>query len=158
MAKGSVVSACVGVVLGSVLIAGVASCARDDRPRARQAVVDENNPGAEAPPDTGDRLVTGKSIDPGAAKSAQDVGSLPVNMVLTPGGAFAVTTDQGYRQALWALSTKDGKGASHIGFNKTTMHPSNGLYYGLAVAPDGTLYAAQGGADNIAVIAAQARK
>jgi len=127
------------------------ACADNGGPRAgkeRPALVDPTGDVA----DVGDRLVTGRSIDPAAARSAQDVGSLPVNMVLAPGGRFAVTTDAGYRQALWSLSTDDGKGVSHLSYAKTSMHPSNGLYYGLAIAPDGTLYAAQGAADAIAAV------
>ena len=145
----------VGIIRLLLLATLVTGCARKE-PAGGAVVPDENYP---IPPDaqardieTGDRLVTGRSIDADAARSAQDVGSLPVNMVLGPGGAFAVTTDQGYRQALWSLSTDDGKGVSHIDFAKNPLHPANGLYYGLAVAPDGTLYAAQGAADAIAVL------
>jgi len=99
------------VVLATVVLAAtlLASCARDVRPRAAREAGRAEESAADI--NTGDRLVTGKSIDPDSARSAQDVGSLPVNMVLAPGGAFAVTTDQGYRQALWSLGTRDGAGA-----------------------------------------------
>jgi YVTN family beta-propeller protein len=135
-------------VLPLVLAAGVVACARSEKrpsasvdPRVTEDVVE-----------SGERLVTGRSIDPDAARSAQDVGSLPVNMVLMPGGKFAVTTDAGYRQSLWSLRVEDGRGVGRLGYGQTTMHPSNGLYYGLAAGPDGTLFAAQGAADAVAVL------
>src|SRR3954470_18242395 len=107
---------------------------------------------AEDPADSGNLLVTGRSIDPQASASAQDVGSFPINMVLAPGGRFAVTTSQGFRQTLWSLRTEDGKGASHVSFPKKQLDAAYGLYYGLAFAADGTLYAAQGAEDAIAVL------
>src|SRR5690348_16678492 len=44
-------------------------------------------------------LITGKAIDTHPSGSA-DVGSIPFNMVLSPEGRFAVTTDNGFRQEL----------------------------------------------------------
>src|SRR5262249_28097027 len=83
----------------------------------------------------------------------QNVGSLPMNMALSPNGKFAVTTDMGFRQSLWSIRTSDGTGASHLQFsNQAPSGPANGLYYGLAFAPDGTLYAAQGANDSIIVV------
>ncbi len=97
-------------------------------------------------------LVTGRSITP-VADAAQDVGSLPVNLIPVHGGRFVVSTDEGYRQALWVIRIEDGKGVSHVNFPKgPTTQKSNGLYYGLAAAPDGTLYAAQGNHDSIAIL------
>ena len=95
------------------------------------------------------QLVTGLSITP-TAGVVQDVGSLPMNIALTTDGKYAVTSDMGYRQALWAIGTADGKGTSHLDFDKAN-HDKNGLYYGLAIAGDGTVYAAQGSAGKIAV-------
>src|SRR5205807_889141 len=81
-------------------------------------------------------LITGKSIEPRPSASA-DVGSIPFNMVLSPDGRFAVTTDNGFRQELHAIRTDDGVSASHVEFGKSTTNPKYGLYYGLAFAPDG---------------------
>src|SRR5207248_1498426 len=53
------------------------------------------------------RLVTGKDISPSAP--GQDVGSLPMNMIATPDGQFALTTDMGFRQSLCTLRLSDGK-------------------------------------------------
>jgi DNA-binding beta-propeller fold protein YncE len=77
-----------------------------------------------------------------------------MNMILSPNGRFAVTTDMGMRQSLWSIDTNDGKGVSHVEFfnNPGPNATTNGLYYGLAFAPDGNLYAAQGNADSIAVL------
>jgi YVTN family beta-propeller protein len=117
-------------------------------------------------------LVTGKAIAT-TSESSQDVGSLPMNLVQTPDGKFLITSDMGWRQALWAIRTSDGKGTSHVDFsNKVGTSPattrpaaegdddttkpgsprSNGLYYGLAIASDNTIYAAGGAHDSIAIL------
>ncbi len=118
-------------------------------------------------------LVTGKKIPPSLA-AKQAIGNLPMNLILSPDGRFAVTSDMGNREALWSLRAEDGVGVSHIDFfNKESdskfgpLHPggeaaelvkdkddlvSNGLYYGLAFGKDNTLYAAQGAHDSIAVL------
>jgi YVTN family beta-propeller protein len=131
---------CVALGLAVLILGG---CHKAKPPAAKSA----------AEVTTGSQLITGRSIDANASASAQDVGSFPVNMALAPGGKFAVTTGQGFRQSLWSIRTDDGKGISHVEFARTaTLDPTNGLYYGLAFAPDGTLYAAQGAADSIAVL------
>jgi len=67
-------------------------------------------PAAELPPPTPDeaanRLPTGKAITPTGAQTP--LGSLPLNMVLSPGGQFLVTTSNGFRQSLNVVSTVDG--------------------------------------------------
>lgn len=93
-------------------------------------------------------LVTGLTITPPAGVS-QNVGSLPMNIALSPDGKWAVTTDMGFRESLWSIGTVDGHGVSHLDFPRN--NDRNGLYYGLAVSSDGTVYAAQGGFDKIAV-------
>lgn len=117
-----------------------------------------------------DPLITGKSIPP-RPPHTQDVGNLPMNLLLTPDGRYAVSTDMGDYQALWSVRTSDGLGISHVDFpNTASTRPvapagevptpsadpasikSNGLYYGLALSPDRTLYAAQGAHDTIAVL------
>ena len=136
-------------------------------------------------------LATGKELQQGRIVHAQDVGSFPVNMIVSPDGKFAITTDIGYRQAIWAVRLSDGTGAGHISFpNKEAAKEAirefdksagatkekladsvdegtspevgrvqsrqslktYGLYYGLAIAADGTIYAAQGANDTIAVL------
>ena len=113
-------------------------------------------------------LNTGRYLTP--LDRGQDVGSMPMNLVLSADGAFAITSDMGQREALWAIRTADGRGVSYIEFTeKSAAAPggedaatttaarardrANGLYYGLAIAPGNpaTLYAGQGGHDTIAV-------
>jgi YVTN family beta-propeller protein len=136
----------------------------------------------------GEPLVTGKEMQQGRVLNSQDVGSFPVNMIVSPDGQFAITSDIGYRQAIWTIRLSDGAGMSHIAFpNKDAARvamrlfdkvegaakqafsdigeegespelpkkrslKSYGLYYGLAIASDGTLYAAQGANDTIAIL------
>jgi hypothetical protein len=117
-----------------------------------------------APPPTPDPqwaadppLSTGRYIHPATTQSTQNVGSLPVNLIASADGQYAISTDAGYRQSLWSIRIADGKGVSHLEFpNKkgkfaTTQEKARGLYYGLAAA-DGVIYAAQGQHDTIAVI------
>jgi DNA-binding beta-propeller fold protein YncE len=116
-------------------------------------------------------LINGRaiSIEP---ESSQDVGNMPFNVVLSPDGRYAVVGDIGWHQWLWSIRTSDGKGVSKVAFsmkeaNKAEASPggenltettpagsvkSNGLYYGLAIANDGTVYASQGAHDSIAVL------
>jgi YVTN family beta-propeller protein len=104
-------------------------------------------------------LVTGKFIEDHLAEqiAAQDVGSMVVNLISTPDRRFAISTDIGARQAVWAIDTTTGKGIAHVDFlnppgPKGTKR-SNGVYYGLAVTPDGgTVFAAQGRHEAIAVL------
>lgn len=99
-----------------------------------------------------DVLVTGKKITLPPLGAVQNVGSLPMNIVLSPSGKYAVSTDMGFRQSLWSIDAKTGAGVSHVDF-PNNADGSNGLYYGLAFGPDGKLYAAQGAHDSIAVLA-----
>jgi DNA-binding beta-propeller fold protein YncE len=100
-------------------------------------------------------LVTGHAIDPQSVAS-QNVGSLPINLIASPDGKFVISTDQGYRQSLWCIRTSDGAGVSHLEFPRTARNGTNGLYYGLAFGPDGTLYAAQGANDTVLKISLDA--
>ena len=101
-------------------------------------------------------LVTGRAIEPQLV-NAQDVGNIPINMILSADGNWAISTDQGFRQMLWTIRTSDGVGVSHLNFARQATASANGLYYGLAAAPDGTLYAAQGANDTIAVLTIDAQ-
>jgi DNA-binding beta-propeller fold protein YncE len=101
-------------------------------------------------------LPTGKRIDPRPI-SSQNVGSLPVNLIVSADGQYAISSDGGYRESVWSTRISDGVGISHLEFfskkgkTATTQEKSNGLYYGLA-AGDGVIYAAQGAHDAIAVL------
>lgn len=103
-----------------------------------------------------DPLPTGRFIQPNTLAS-QDVGSLPVNLIASADGRYAISTDAGYRQSLWATRISDGIGVSHLAFigkkgkTVTEAERTNGLYYGLA-AGNGVIYAAQGAHDSIAVL------
>jgi len=95
-------------------------------------------------------LVTGKTITPVGANS--DIGSLPMNIILSPDGHYALTTDMGFHQSLWSLDTTSGQPVDEIHFDNTTSSPHYGLYYGLAFGSDGALYAAQGEQQAIAKV------
>jgi len=97
-------------------------------------------------------LPTGRWLDGGFAEASQDIGSLPVNLLLSPDGKYAITTGAGFREALWSIATADGRGVSHLDYNTDADDRENGLYYGLAFGSDGTLYAAQGAAARVAVL------
>ncbi|HLJ57489.1 MAG TPA: alkaline phosphatase family protein [Chthonomonadaceae bacterium] len=77
-------------------------------------------------------LVTGKRIAP--AGDQQNVGSLPMNLILTPDQRYAICSDMGYRQALTCLDARTGKTVSRIDFRRAG---TEGLYYGLAAVQRG---------------------
>lgn len=102
-------------------------------------------------------LVTGKRISP--AGSHTGVGSFPVNLLLSPDGAYAVITNTGARQFLTSLRVADGSVVSQVPFNGNRSDGSNkkeGLYYGLAWGPAAeggtTLYASRGAEDRISIL------
>src|SRR5439155_4303252 len=64
-------------------------------------------------------LITGKSIGRQAAPY-QDVGSLPMNMIATPDGRFAIATDMGFRQSLCTIRLADGKRVGQLDFPNRT--------------------------------------
>ena len=98
-------------------------------------------------------LVTGKSITLPPLGTTTNVGSLPMNMILTPNGKFAISTDMGFRESLHCLDSTTGKDVSAplvFGPDLTGngYFGPNGLYYGLAAKAnsDGstTVYASEG--------------
>ncbi len=108
---------------------------------------------AQAQSPTVNPLVTGKSITQPPLGTQQNVGSLPMNMILTPDGKYAVSSDMGFRQSLHLLSTVSGKDASApLVFGPDLSGQGyfgpEGLYYGLAARSnaDGstTVYASEG--------------
>src|SRR5581483_4202517 len=100
-------------------------------------------------------LSTGRFI--GRTDHSVGVGSMPMNVVLSPGGKFAVTTGNGFRDFLCSISVADGTKAGEIEFAKSPQDKTKGLYYGLAFGPDHRLYAAEGAAHKIAVVTIDAR-
>ena len=95
-------------------------------------------------------LSTGKDIELPPVGTQQNTGSLTMNLAPTPDGKYALSSDMGYREALWSIKTSSGKGVSHIDFDNTT-NATNGLYYGIAISPANTFYAAQGQNNTIAI-------
>ena len=79
-----------------------------------------------------------------------------MNMILTPDGKYAITSDMGFHQLLTVLDTSTGKQLSSLEFGSPSARTNPGLYFGLAVAPnaDGsyTLYASQGNNHTIGVL------
>jgi len=105
------------------------------------------------------RLVTGKSILWPPLGTQLNVGSLPMNIVLSPNGKYALVSDMGFDQSLTAINAKTGAFVSNIEYpncNFCGFQNSNGLYYGLAFGSvngnGATLYAAQGGNNTIDVL------
>jgi len=99
----------------------------------------------------GPPLPTGRWIDTSLAESSQDVGQMPLNVVISPDGRYAVTTGAGYSERLCSVRIADGKQVSFLDY-PIKPDKTNGLYYGIAFGPDGRLYAAQGAAKAVAVI------
>ena len=96
-----------------------------------------------------DQLITGKRITQPPLGEQHQVGSLPMNLILTPDERFAVCSDMGYRQSLWSIDAKTGRGVSHLDFPRGS---TDGLYYGLAAQRQGsetTIFASQGGASTV---------
>ncbi len=115
---------------------------------------------AAAPALAQNPLVTGKSITLPPVGPTADVGSLPMNMILTPGGKYAVSSDMGFHQLLSVLDTSTGKVVSSLEFGSPSARVQPGLYFGLAAKAntDGsyTLYASQGNNHTIGVLSISA--
>jgi YVTN family beta-propeller protein len=97
-------------------------------------------------------LSTGRHIDVPATGASHGVGSLPVNVLLSPDGQYAVSTGAGSRQQLCSTRLSDGVQVGKLEYRSTVADKANGLYYGLAFGPGGELYAAQGAAGRVAVV------
>lgn len=96
---------------------------------------------------SGNVLPTGKLITP--VGSHASVGSYPVNMAVTPDGKFAVVTTIGFRQFLSVIEVKTGRVVTKLDFNGREDRSRKNLYYGLAIAPDRTLYVSNGSTDQV---------
>src|SRR5271165_4321950 len=100
-------------------------------------------------------LVTGKSIIPWALGVQQNVGSLPMTIILSADGKYALVSDMGFDQSLTVINTKTGGFVSNIDYpncNYCPLQTTNGLYYGIALGSNGIVYAAQGGNNTIDVL------
>jgi YVTN family beta-propeller protein len=112
-----------------------------------------------------DPLPTGRTLSP--MPPGEGVGLMPLNIAVSPDGQYGVVSDTGYRQSLWCVRLSDGKAVCHFDYTTPrrsaegelpTTAPardrgnrSNGLYFGLAIAADHTVYAAQGAHDTVAI-------
>lgn len=116
------------------------------------AVRSQSSPSANAPP-----LVTGVRLTPSG--SQVDVGSFPVNLLLSPDGHFVVVTNSGSREYVTVLRVSDGQIASQLDFNRARAdlpRKKQSLYYGLAWGKGengkATLYAARGAEEKVSVL------
>lgn len=131
---------CLRIALPCLALANLSACHSPDVPPPAGHSSDSNN----VP------LPTGRSI--GSSDHSVGVGSMPINVILSPDGKYAITTGNGFRDFLCSVSVADGTKAGEIEFAKSPQNKSNGLYYGLAFGPDHRLYAAEGAAHKIAVV------
>lgn len=102
-------------------------------------------------------LVNGRRITP-AGTTSGPIGNMPLNIVLSPDGRYAITSSSCVNAQLCAINVSDGKIVSSIAFPAADPSiPNEGLFYGLAFDPaphDGTytLYAAQGAYGTVASV------
>src|SRR3954462_15265990 len=71
-----------------------------------------------------DLLITGKGAATRPA-DAQDVGNMPMNLVMTPDGRHVISTDMGDHEALWSVRVADGRGVSHVDFSNDDSKPAS---------------------------------
>jgi YVTN family beta-propeller protein len=122
-------------------------------------------------------LNVGRSLIPPSGPITP-LGGLPMNVAVSADGRTAFVLGMGYRQAVFAVDTGNGRLLARVDFSNDPPHTaagpatgpaspesgdedaakgadrtfkSNGVYYGLAVVGD-TVYAAQGGHDAIAAL------
>lgn len=99
-------------------------------------------------------LVTGKFITPVGTQA--NVGSFPVNMVLSDDGQYVIVTTCGLRSELASIRVSDGALVHHLDFFISllaTLQPE-GIYYGLAFGPPNIfggmrVYASRGSQDRV---------
>ena len=100
------------------------------------------------------QLITGKKISPIGTNT--QLGNLPMNMIKSPDGKYAIVSDMGFNQWLSSVNISTGAVISQVDFGQQPVTTSYGLYYGLAFAPGNgpnyTLYAAMGENQTIAVL------
>jgi YVTN family beta-propeller protein len=102
-------------------------------------------------------LVNGRRITP-AGTTSGPVGIMPLNIVLSPDGRYAITTSSCVSALLSTVRVSDGAVVSSLAFPAFDPNiPNGGLFYGLAFDPTPhndtyTLYAAQGAYGTVAVL------
>ncbi len=105
-------------------------------------------------------LVNGRRITP-AGTTSGSVGNMPLNVVISPDGKYAVTSACGVDPRLCSVRVSDGKVVDTLSFpssfSQGTKVQNGGLFYGLAFDPtpaDGayTFYAAQGAYGCVATV------
>ena len=94
-------------------------------------------------------LPIGKYISPEGTHA--EVGSYPLNMVLTNDGNYAIVTTSGFRQALSVVDVKTGAITSQFDYKNSSNNPNNdGLYFGIAVHPKtGNVFVSRGAQDKV---------
>ena len=104
---------------------------------------------------TSNILVNGRRITP-AGTTSGPVGIMPLNIVLSPDGRYAITTSSCLNALLSTLRVSDGAVVSSLAFPADDPGiPNGGLFYGLVFDPTPhnntyTLYAAQGAYGTVA--------
>ena len=102
-------------------------------------------------------LVNGRRITP-AGTTSGPVGNMPLNIVISPDGKYAITTSSCLNAFLSTLRVSDGAVISSLAFPADNPNvPNGGLFYGLVFDPiqhnnTYTLYAAQGAFGTVAVL------
>ncbi len=108
-------------------------------------------------PSASNILVNGRRIRP-AGTTSGPVGIMPLNIVLSPDGRYAITASSCLNALLSTLRVSDGAVVSSLAFPADNPNiPNGGLFYGLVFDPTPhnntyTLYAAQGAYGTVAVL------
>lgn len=106
---------------------------------------------------TSNVLVNGRQITP-AGSTSGSIGNMPLNVVLSPDGKYAITTSSCLDAQLSTLRVSDGAIVDSLKFpTADPAIPNGGLFYGLAFDPKQqngkfVLYAAQGAYGAVAVV------
>ncbi|MGA9109959.1 MAG: alkaline phosphatase family protein [Syntrophobacteraceae bacterium] len=113
--------------------------------------------GNSASPASNNILVNGRRITP-AGTTSGPVGIMPLNIVISPDGKYAITTSSCLNALLSTLRVSDGTIVSSLAFSADDPAiPNGGLFFGLVFDPTPhsntyTLYAAQGAYGTVAVL------
>jgi YVTN family beta-propeller protein len=114
-------------------------------------------PSGQPAPSASNILVNGRRITP-AGTTSGPVGDMPLNIVLSPDGKYAITTSSCLNALLSTLRVSDGAVVSSLAFPADNPSiPNGGLFNGLVFDPTPhnntyTLYAAQGAYGTVAVL------